>query len=361
MWGVFDMGFGAAIPLITSAVGAAGSIIGGANSANASSQAANAQSEAAAQNIQSWQSALPSLINQTQTGYGQAYGLLNGQGQAYGNANQAAQADLNNGVNAYNNAVTSGTQNLNNGINNWFNMDQDNQSLNGSATGLNAQAASSYANLLANPSSVTSTPGYQFNLGQGLQALDQGAAAKGGLFSGAQGQAEQQFGQNYATNTYNQQLGNYANAMGASNPALANVTNSNLQTAQGVGTADNQISQLGMQGATGVAGLDTSMANANMTTGQGYANMYGSQATNAQNDTTSLNNLWLSYLNGSSGQNTNSGNAQSQGIMGSANATNQGLTGLGNSLNSGAQNYYTNSIIGPYYQSLTARNNAAAS
>jgi hypothetical protein len=43
-------------------------------------------------------------------------------------------------------------------------------------------------------------PGFQFRLQQGQQALERSAAAKGGLLTGGTAQAEQQFGQDYASN-----------------------------------------------------------------------------------------------------------------------------------------------------------------
>lgn len=56
-------------------------------------------------------------------------------------------------------------------------------------------------------------PGYQFQLQQGLQSLQNSAAARGGLLSGATGEALQQYGQGLAQsdyqNVYNQALGQY--------------------------------------------------------------------------------------------------------------------------------------------------------
>lgn len=47
-------------------------------------------------------------------------------------------------------------------------------------------------------SQLASTPGYQFGLDQGVQALDRSAASRGLLLSGAQLQDTQKFGQGYA-------------------------------------------------------------------------------------------------------------------------------------------------------------------
>lgn len=45
-------------------------------------------------------------------------------------------------------------------------------------------------------------PGYQFRLGEGMKALDRGAAARGNLLSGAQIKAGQRFAQDFASNEY---------------------------------------------------------------------------------------------------------------------------------------------------------------
>lgn len=97
--------------------------------------------------------------------------------------------------------------------------------LGGSSAQQQAQAASPFtgqyqqyqpmlANLVNNPSSVTSTPGYQFNLSQGETAVNQGMAGMGLLGSGNQGAALTQYGQNYATSQYQTQLQNLMSLSG---------------------------------------------------------------------------------------------------------------------------------------------------
>lgn len=61
-------------------------------------------------------------------------------------------------------------------------------------------------NLLQNPSSITSQPGYQFQLKQGQNALNNRAAASGNYYSGAQMKAAQQYGQDYAGTKLDQSL-----------------------------------------------------------------------------------------------------------------------------------------------------------
>lgn len=61
-------------------------------------------------------------------------------------------------------------------------------------------------NLLKNPNSITSDPGYQFQLKQGQNALNNRAAASGNYYSGAQMKAAQQYGQDYAGTKLDQSL-----------------------------------------------------------------------------------------------------------------------------------------------------------
>jgi hypothetical protein len=61
-------------------------------------------------------------------------------------------------------------------------------------------------NLLKNPGSITSDPGYQFGLKQGANQLNNRAAASGNYYSGAQMKAAQQYGQDYAGTKLDQSL-----------------------------------------------------------------------------------------------------------------------------------------------------------
>ena len=69
--------------------------------------------------------------------------------------------------------------------------------------------------LMTNPSSITSTPGYQYTLGQGEAAVNQGAAASGMLNSGNRMIALQNLGQQSAETDYNNQFVRLAQLSGA--------------------------------------------------------------------------------------------------------------------------------------------------
>jgi hypothetical protein len=59
-----------------------------------------------------------------------------------------------------------------------------------------------YTPMVSNLAELQASPGYQFQLQQGLQGVQQGAAAKGGLLSGAAGQAMNTYAQGQAAQGY---------------------------------------------------------------------------------------------------------------------------------------------------------------
>lgn len=125
-------------------------------------------------------------------------------------------------------------------------------------------AVNNLANLVNNPSfsqypggtfqaptlaEAEQTPGYEFTLQQGTQALDKSAAATGNLFSGTQGTALQQYGQGLAGTTYNadyqRALQTYMENYGVWNQDTTNQVN-RLQAMANLG--GNTAANLGTQG-----------------------------------------------------------------------------------------------------------------
>lgn len=113
------------------------------------------------------------------------------------------------------------------------------------ATG--AVANDAVRNLIADPSSVRSLPGYQFGLDEGNRSIAHAGAANGNLFSGKTGKAFESYGVNYADKTYGDQL---ARLLGVSQQGLG-------ATGQGVATTGT--------GLTGDLGARTSAYNGDMT------------------------------------------------------------------------------------------------
>jgi hypothetical protein len=94
------------------------------------------------------------------------------------------------------------------------------------------------------------SPGYQWQLGQGLRAVDAGQAAKGMFRSGATLKAEQTYGQGLA----DQEFGNYYNRlMGISTlgeqAAAGNATTANTAGALAQGAGNTQASIFGNEAA----------------------------------------------------------------------------------------------------------------
>ena len=110
------------------------------------------------------------------------------------------------------------------------------------------QAAAQLQNLLSDPSTITSTPGYQFNLQQGLQAQQAQQAAQGRLVSGGGLLQAQQFGQQYATSNLQQQQNLLATLSGA-NQAPAGAA----QAQQGINFGQVGAGALGLQQLAGGA------------------------------------------------------------------------------------------------------------
>jgi hypothetical protein len=90
------------------------------------------------------------------------------------------------------------------------------------------------------PTNIQIDPGYKWRLGQGMQAMDRSAAAKGGVLSGGQGKALQRYAQDYAS-------GEYQNAYDrASQTYGLNAANQNTYRGQALGqfnTAADQRAQ----------------------------------------------------------------------------------------------------------------------
>ena len=100
----------------------------------------------------------------------------------------------------------------------------------------------------------TKTPGYDFRMQQGRQAVEAGAAARHGLMSGAAQQALTQYGQDYGTNEYSNYLGrlgglaasgqNAAGMQGAASQNFGTQIGQNMMAggqaaAQGIANAGN--------------------------------------------------------------------------------------------------------------------------
>ena len=106
------------------------------------------------------------------------------------------------------------------------------------------------------------TPGYQFNLQQGLKSVDEGAAARGGLQTGGTIKAEQNYGAGLASSTYQN---TFSNALSQYNAALSGQSQSYNQLAGLVDTGEaaaTGVNAAGTAAATNISGLMTGQGNA---------------------------------------------------------------------------------------------------
>ena len=144
-------------------------------------------------------------------------------------------------------------------------------------------------------------PGYQFRLQQGKAALDNSAAAKGGVLGGNEATALEQYGQNYASNeysnVYNRAMNNYnTNVLGPYNrlSALANVG----QQAQASGAQQGQAAASNIAGINANAGaqIGQNINNAGAATASGYVSA-GNAITSGISQSVALSNLLGSQNN----------------------------------------------------------------
>jgi hypothetical protein len=156
-------------------------------------------------------------------------------------------------------------------------------------------------------------PGYAFRLQQGEQALERGAAASGGAFSGGTLKALAQYGQDYASNEYSNVY----------NRALTGY-NTNFQDA--------------------LTGYQTRF-NAYNTNQTNQFNRLASVAGLGQNATNTLAQTGASTATNIGNLLTEGGNAAAAGTLGSASALNAGLGGLGSTVNSALNTYQNAGLL----------------
>ena len=225
-------------------------------------------------------------------------------------------------------------------------------------------------------------PGYQFRLDQGMKAIQQSAAAKGGLLSGAMLKGTQRFGQGLASqeyqNAYQRSLGQneltYNRAFAQNEQTYGRSLAENQQAYQrayqqnqdiyGRGLTENE-----MKYERGLQGNQLSYQRGYQQNQDAYQRALGEYQTNRQtllairqqrfNELASLAGTGqtagqaTAQLGANLGTNvagniTSAGAAQAAGQVGAANALGSGLSGIGNAANS----YLNYSLL----QNLLAQN-----
>lgn len=172
---------------------------------------------------------------------------------------------------------------------------------------------------------LTSDPGYQFGLDQGTKSLNNSLAAKGGLYSGAAGQALQRYGQDYAGTKFNEGFNR--------NQAEKTLISNQLGSMAGQGQiATSQINSLGSATANNNANTLSSM-------GDARASGYLANANTVANGWNSLTGQAQNYFRGSGSTTLGSG-------VGNESSPNF----VGPSSSDASYNYVNPSDFGPYLE-----------
>lgn len=124
------------------------------------------------------------------------------------------------------------------------------------------------------------TPGYDFRLNQGLDAVQSSAAARGGLYSGAAMRDLNKYGQDYATGEYNNYMNRLAGMTDTGMAAAGNQANAGANMGANVGAA---YAAQGNAAAAGSIGMGNAI-NSGITNALGYMtyqNMMGGGGLNS--------------------------------------------------------------------------------
>lgn len=337
---------GAVISGASSLIGAGASLLGGSNgSAAAESANKDAQYNASMDRL-ALMIGFANAYNDFQGNTQNALAQLNeGKNFAYdyGNLAQGVLSGLND---TWDRAYGQGSNALNNALAEWDSKYNQVRADESPYMALGQQGVAGYSGLLTDPSSITSNPGYQFQLSQGLQGLDRSAASKGLLLSGAQQQAVNNYAQDYASTSYDKALSRYLNAANLGQTATTQVNNAGMTTAAGKGNAYNALAQLAASTAAGKSSVGQASANAYMNTGSTLAGLSRSGAGEYDNLSSLIQQLWSNTANNLVKTDSGSSEASASTASAEASSENNALSGVANSLNSGVKNYLTASGYG---------------
>lgn len=216
------------------AVGVGGAIAGATISGNAAQSAAQTSANAA----QAGTNAQLSMFNTTQQDYAPQIAL--GQGAA----------NMLSGIYGTGSGTSGGTT-------------TPGGSMTGNASGpgnvLSTGTPSSGSQPNPNYAAFYNTPGYQFSLNQGEQAINKQAAATGGLYSSNTLAAQGSFAQGQASTQYNSYINQLLSMAGLGNAAASGVGTAATATGQGVA---GSLLNAGNAQASGILGQSNAFTNA---------------------------------------------------------------------------------------------------
>ncbi len=318
------------VSAIGAGIGGVASLFGGLIGSNAAHSAADIQSRNA-QNV-------------AQLGMNAATGAQSG----VAGASQSAQAGEGSAVERANQSIETGTSGANQTLMDFFQSELGNLSpyLAAGQQGLQQLTADtgpggSLTQQFTAPTAAEAaqTPGYQFTLDQGTQAINRSAAATG--LSGGTLKALTQYGQGLASTTYQQSYNNSLNSFNTNRAA----TMQNLSALLGQGQFGTSQAQSAMQNTGGAIAANTAQS--------GYG-----QSSNLMNAAQYQGNVGMqaAQLGGQFGLQgaqiagtalTGGANAQAAGQVGAANAWQGALGGVANA----GQYYSMSQLMNPYSSS----------
>ena len=348
------MGVTGAVTAGAAVAGAGASVYGAMKGSDAASSAADSSNENAQNNamlnMNGFYASKQTLEEQAQKAR-EAYYVAR---QDQNTAGQAAIGALQQGTGYWNDAYNQGRGDLTAGLNEWDNKYNQVRADESGYMNLGQQGLTGYSGLLNDPSSITSNPGYQFRLNQGVQGLDRSAASKGKLFSGAQGKAVTEYGQNYATSEYDKALARYKSAIDVGQTSTGRVDQAGMTTAAGKGSLYNSLANLATSRAQGLNQNAAQQAGVYQGWGDDMYNIANSWATNENNLAKNTVDAWQNASGQTTSSNTANTTSANQADVASASATNKGIEGAANSLNSGVSNYLKSQSNNSSYDQLVS-------
>lgn len=181
-------------------------------------------------------------------------------------ANTAATGNINQGIGAINTGYTAALQPY---LQNFSQAQAGTKQL-GNVLGLNGQAGSDAA-----MATLQATPGYQFRLKAGNDAINAQQAATGGNASGNQALALSNYNQGVAGTTYDNYVSQLQPFLGASNAAAGGIANVNTGQGNALAGQYDTLANLNYQTQTGIGNANANADLAGLNASGNFWNMLG--------------------------------------------------------------------------------------
>lgn len=140
-------------------------------------------------------------------------------------------------------------------------------------------------------SDLTMDPGYQFRLSEGQRGVESGAAARGGVLSGATLKALDQYNQGFASNEVNNAYNRYTSDLSGRYNRLAGVAGTGQQAVNSTNQAGQSLVSNNQSGVNNISNNIQDAANANSSQYAGIGKAVGNGVNSAFNNYTTLSAL----------------------------------------------------------------------